>query len=114
MPIVCPGRAWDHHHIIEGYRLISDDGSTVLINLTRCPILLSKWCGGQELTVRGVKHIEKAVFWRLHYNAAGFVVRAQWQVRQQHLLGRRVIPLIARRCLIVPPVLACISVERQN
>ena len=110
------GTGWARYHGIQSqiHGLFDQHWPAVLIELTRSPVLVGKGRGRDQLTVCRVKHIEKAVLGGLHDDASISAILSQRQIREHDLLCRGVIPSIPRRGLVVPTVLARVSVHRQN
>jgi len=75
----------------------------VLIN-TCGPVHIDKIIGRNEFPGFAVNDIEKAVFGRLHNNFTGLAF--DLQIRQDKMLGRRIVPGFARGCLVVPNIFA--------
>ena len=110
------GTGWARYDGIQSqiHGLFDEHRPAVLIELTRGPVLVSKGCGRDQLTVCRVQHIEKTVLGGLHDDASISAILSQWQIREHDLLCRGVIPSIPRRGLVVPTVFARVSVHRQN
>ena len=95
---------------IKGVRF--DTGSSGFQINAVCPVERDIGIGREQFAVRPVEHIKKAVLWRLHQNFAFYA--ANFEVGQNHMLGRGVIPLIAGRRLIVPDIFPGIGAQSEN
>ena len=68
--------------------------------------------GGQELTGRSVENIKETVLRRLHQHRARLAVPLD--IRQNHVLGGRIVPTVAGGGLIVPGETTRIRVDGQD
>ena len=77
-----------------------------------CPVHWHIGLGRDEVAISSIQHVEEAIFRCLHDDFSRFVV--DLDISKDHVLGRRVVPSIAGRGLIVPDVLTGIRVQGDN
>src|SRR5260221_10109275 len=77
-----------------------------------CPGHLAQLFGRNHLAGVAIEHIKEAILGRLQQHLAAFAVNVE--CRHGHLLGAIEVPTVTRVDLVVPDVLAGISVERND
>ena len=114
VPVMRAG--WAGYDCIERqvHRLFDQHGATVLIKLSRGPVLVGKGCGRNQLAVRGIQHVEETILRRLHHDAPVCTTCTQRQIGQHDLLRGGVIPAIPGRCLVVPAVSSRIGIHCED
>ena len=87
------------------------DRTAVLVVAAR-PVHLDEVLRGDELAVRAIDHEEEAVLGCVQDDLARLA--ADLQVGEDHRLRRGEVPVVARRLLVVPDVLAGVGIERND
>ena len=111
MPVMGPRGPGQHDEVFlqtTGFRYFY--GPAVFIDAGG-PAHLCKRRRGNQFAIGGIKDVEESVFGCLHDHATVGTVRAQGQVRKHHGLGRRVVPGVPGRGLVMPAVGAGIGVH---
>ncbi|MPM99097.1 hypothetical protein SDC9_146287 [bioreactor metagenome] len=109
MPVVCaegPGRRVEGLVWIACGRIL--DGAAIGIVSSR-PVHRDKVLCRDELAIGAVDDEEEAVLWRMQDDLARFAL--QFDVGQDQVLCRGVVPVVCRRLLIMPDVFASVRFE---
>src|SRR5579872_3999362 len=92
-----------HRGVLDGTSLGIDAGG---------PIGGSKGARGNKFALLPIDYVEKSILICLHHNTA--LAAANREIREHQGLRRVIVPVVSRRCLIVPDVFPIIGAKSKD